>query len=60
MEKKKWYQVDLTGNRGSTTITKTFSKLANSKGEASKLAKDSYKKMFPEAKNVSIKKNKPW
>ena len=60
MAKKEWYQVEITGNRGATTINRSLGQLATSKGEASKLAKDRYKQMHPDAKNISIKKNKPW
>ena len=57
---KEWYQVEVTGNRGSTTITRSLSQLAESKGEASRLAKERYVSMHKDAKNVSIKKNEKW
>ena len=60
MAKREWYQVEITGNRGSTTINRSLSQLAERKGEASRLAKDRYQRMHPEAKNIGIKKNEKW
>ena len=60
MAKKEYYQVDITGNRGSTTINRSISQLAESRSEAERLAKDRYRAMHPDAKNVSVKKSKLW
>lgn len=60
MAKREWYQVDIIGNRGSTTIKHSLSQLAETKGEASRLAKDRYKRMHPDAKNIEIRKNEKW
>ena len=56
MEKKKWFNVSVTSNRGSTTISHTLKKPATSKSEAIKLAKECYKQIHPNAKNVTTKK----
>ena len=60
MTKREWYQVDISGNRGSTIINRSLSQLAETKGEASRLAKERYKRMHPDAKNIEIKKNEKW
>lgn len=60
MTKREWYQVDISGHRGSTTINRSLSQLAETKGEASRLAKERYKRMHPDAKNIEIKKNEKW
>lgn len=58
MVKKEWYEVSISGNRGSTIIAHILPILAESKGDASAEAKKKYGRMHPDAKNVTIKNNR--